>query len=209
LLLISVCFACTNQPQQNRRGSASTHQNGADTAQDIVRTMLPELFEYFSQHDSSFASSAFDAGAKTPLPDQAAEPVDKEFTKYHSLLMFNSDSSKAIDLYSYNFIFQKKDNRDVLTEAGPDMEIALYDVNDRTRRRLLFTGPSVPLLDAKWISDKDILIGGAEEINEDQIKPLLWQISLTDGSQQLLVYRDTLKGNVRQYLSGKLKAKEF
>lgn len=204
LCLLLVLWSCSNSDQQQGDVVAESPKDSVvidNDNQDVLRLMIPNLFEYFAKQDSSFIPANFIMKGTAPLNNVKAYPVEERLKQFHPYLIYNSDSSLAIDLYSYNYTLQKGE-----FEAGePDSEAALVDFKSGKRKRLLFTGPGISFMDAKWMTANEILIAGAEEINTTQIQPLLWKINLQDSAMELYKYKDTLNAKAYPYTEQKLK----
>ncbi len=172
----------------------------AASAVMMLQHSFENLFAYMAQQDSSFAPQNFKPGAQGKIDALPAAPIEPEQLKpFEPFLIYNSDSSKAIDLYSYNYIITRRNGQVKLEEAGPDTEIALIDVASNTRKRIFFSGPSTVVFDARWNSDNEIVMAGAEQLQNNQVKPIAWQYNLTDSVMQTFTYDEAIAANMKGY----------
>ena len=170
-----------------------------------VKQSFPQLFQYLRQQDSTFSEDSFSIAGENKVEAVAAMPVDsarlKPFQKY---FIYNSDSSLALDLYSYNYIDTSRNGQNRLEEAGPDSEAAVIDLKNKTRRRVFFGGPSTTLWDAKWISPQELLLIGAESHEEGKVIPTIWQVNLKDTAMQVFAYQGEIQADMSGYTAQKL-----
>lgn len=194
LVFFFFILGCTagpdKEPEAKDAGDTPFIENGG--GEERI-TLFPEVFHWLQQNDSSFRPHKFfiqeegerDVGTKTSIKDTELEAL-------MPLLIFNADSSLAIDILSYNFIVEEKDGTLHAEGAGPDTEAALIDVKNKTRERLLFLGPSFMLVSARWLNKNEVVLAGSEVMEERKGKPFLWKISLREKEMETLAYPDTL-----------------
>ena len=197
--------------------NSADNTNGIDTVQSApgeeeeisetaaLQQSFPSLFTYLQSQDSSFAVENFIETEMYNLPQNEPFPVGEELKAFSDYLIYNSDSSLALDLYSNNYLLRKRDGREIMQRGEPDTEIVLVDSKKNTEQRLLFTGPSVSIMDAKWISLQELMIAGAEEIGNRRVKPVLWKVNLSDSTVQLFSYPDTVSAKTHLYAEEKIK----
>lgn len=170
-----------------------------------LQTAFPQVFRYLSSQDTSFDAANFTPAEEAVMDSGAISAVNEEELKpYLPYLVYNKDRSLAVDLYSYNVILDNRNGKTVAEAAGPDTEAALIDFKNKTRKRLLFGGPSMAVLDAQWLGDGTILIAGAEIINDEQLKPILWKIEPSANKTETFYYTDTLTAQLRDYKDERL-----
>lgn len=130
-----------------------------------------DSFEYLSEYNDEFLNSSF-----TP---------DKSFyKKYGPLLVYNADSTKFIDLFSYYLVLNINKNGKVSsggTEA--DQEVAVVDKKTKTRYRVFFCGTPCFVAKASWLdNEKIVLFGLTTEDGDDNYTPTIWLIDLKTAS---------------------------
>jgi hypothetical protein len=115
-------------------------------------------------------------------------PAKNYFELYGKFLKYSPDSSRFIDLDSYN-ISLKRDNSGRLIgyEQEPDTEVSLVDLDKKQQLRLLFLGPGNSVEDATWIDNNNfILIGFQEKANSTGTSAVVWKYDLA--SKMVHVY---------------------
>ena len=126
------------------------------------------------------------------------------FSIYKPLLSFSKDSSKFIDIYSYQLNLQKKSNRFVAT-VDVDQAVDLYDINRNYSRRIYFDGATGWIDDVIFISNtKFILVGIATNTREERVPRIL----LGDIPKQTIeIFYSSNKSCIQnvKYYSSKLK----
>ena len=207
-LLFCCCLlaACNNAENAitNASKEDTTEEEVVDNGLAEVKQSFPQLFQYLRKQDSTFSEDSFLLAGENKVETVPPAPIDsaklKPFQKY---LIYNSDSSLALDLYSYNYIATTRNGQNRLEEAGPDSEAAVLDLKKGTRRRVFFGGPSQTLWDAKWTKPDELLLIGAES-HEDKVIPTIWQVNLKDTSMQVFAYQGEVKADMSSYTAQKL-----
>ena len=201
LFLLIFLLSCSN--------SADTETETADTAvaeeleQTVSMTVLfPELFQYFNNQDSSFRGDGFESGEAIVKKDSLNYKVDtSQLKKFYAYLLFNADSSYALDLVSYNYDLVKRNGKMIMQELGPDFEASIVDIKNAERKRLLFFGPSgAGILDAKWEDATTLVMAG--EMNgtpHDSLRPVMWKYNVKDKALQQFNYPNLIKARWSQY----------
>jgi len=193
--------ACSNSTDPKPPADDTTVIEEAAALQPINLT-FPELYQYFKSQDSSFVAGGFEEGETVVKPDSAAFKMDSaELKTFSPYLLFNADSSYAIDLVSYNFYPQKRKGEIKMQEMGPDFEAALIDMKTKDRKRLLFFGASgANILDAKWIDYSAAVIAGAIEWNgADSLRPAMWKVNTKEKTLQQFTYNKMISADWSRY----------
>lgn len=206
LSVISVLWACNNNADNTAGNAQDTLQEAvADAEVSEVQQSFPQLFQYLKAQDPAFSEDSFLLSGESKVEQVPPAAIDeKRLQPFRKYLVYNSDSSLALDLYSYNYIATSRDGRNSLEEAGPDSEAAVIDFKNNTRRRVFFGGPSYALWDAKWINQNELLLIGAETGEENKIIPTIWQVNLQDTSIQVYAYEGEVKADMNEYKRQKL-----
>jgi hypothetical protein len=102
------------------------------------------------------------------------------YTAYKSLLKYSPDSTKFLDLDSYNLSVQtNKGGKLTGAEIGPDTEISMVDVKTGKKTRLIFLGPGNSIEDGSWIDNENLVIMGFQQQgNSDSTTPTVWRYHL-------------------------------
>jgi hypothetical protein len=201
--------ACNNNADNNETADSTAVSEKHQEIESVdMQESFPGLFAYLKKQDSSLALEKFTPSEVGNFSSLSAASLDEDLKEFVPYFIYNGDRSLAIDLYSYNHLQRKKEGKVALEMASPDSEVALINFDKKTRQRILFTGPSVLLLDARWTAPKEMLLAGAERIDDETIKPLLWQINLADSSMVSFSYTDTLHAKVYDYVEEKFKERD-
>lgn len=206
-LIGSLFFAsCNNSSDtQNQKEDASAVEEVEETGFTVDRE-FPQLTAYLQSQDSSFSADKFEGGEMEIKDSLAPTKIDTgHLAPYKPYLVYNSDSSRAIDLVSYSYVISKKNGKTVIEHGGPDTEVALLDLGNNTRKRILFLGSSGTVLQAKWENDTAIAIAGAQEVEEGKIRPSVWRYDLATGTMELYQYSDAIDANIKDYAEQWLK----
>ena len=201
--------ACNNDNSSTEITATETDTlQQTEIAPEVVHLQqsFPDLFAYMEGQDSTFEAQNFERGSEVKM--EALPPITLEpgqIKPFESFLIYNSDSTKAIDLYSYNYIITRRNGEVNLEEAGPDTEVALIDVATNTRKRIFFSGPSIVVLEARWNGNNEIVMAGAEQVDNQKIKPLVWQYNLTDSLMQTFTYDEAIAANMKGFKDQKIK----
>ena len=105
------------------------------------------------------------------------EPSPDYYDRYKPLLKYSPDSTMFIDLDSYNLSIEKDKNGKLFgSEAGPDTEVSLVNVNDRKKTRLVFLGPGSSIEDGSWIDRENLVLMGFQETGDSGTRlPVIWR----------------------------------
>ncbi|WP_460570605.1 hypothetical protein [Flaviaesturariibacter terrae] len=169
-MLFMLAVACNSSDKQDTPPAPDTLVAKAHDPVPVPEqaTQLTALFSVMKGVDASFDPKNFPAFAEDgQLQPDTLRFDPTEFAQWKPWLLFNADSSRAIDLVSYNYSIAQKNSRPVLEGAGPDMEIAVLDNRRGTRRQLLFGGPGTLSLDAAWSDPNTVLLALAEVEGKD------------------------------------------
>jgi hypothetical protein len=204
-----VLFACNNSTEAPKEiqdtTTAETEEAIEPSEVEQAKITFPQLFSFYESKDSSFTEEKFDVGIMDSMNVTAPQPLNEtELKPYYPYLVYNSDSSKAIDLYSYNIMLSNKNGKTVGQAGGPDTEIAVIDFKNKTRQRIFYAGPSFVIHDGQWIDNKTLSLVGGEVIDDDRISPFVWMIDIDAKSMKVLDYRDTLRVNPRAYQNSRI-----
>ena len=196
-LLAAGLYACTDSAQTGDK-EVTAEPVTEEAALDWKEEAFPQYLRAIEGQDSSFTLDSFAALEPAPTGvDTKAYPLNPErLVPFQSLFIYNSDSTQAIDLFSYNFVPTTRGGERVMAAGEPDTEVALLNYKDKTRTRLLFLGPSYAALDARWISNNVVAIAGAEIVGEHHIKPIIWKLTLPGGEVETEFYTDTVRADI-------------
>lgn len=104
---------------------------------------------------------------------QSLEKLKSFLSIYKPIITFTKDSSKFIDIYSYELNLEKKGKYFI---ANPDIDQCIYLCSPKIRywNRICFIGGSGGIDEVIWLSnDKFILVGGVLD-SDGKRKPLIY-----------------------------------
>ncbi|HYH15122.1 MAG TPA: hypothetical protein VD794_07880 [Flavisolibacter sp.] len=209
ILPIGLLFfiACTSNTDQQATPTTDSIEGAVITDELPEEDELAPVTQVFTTLDSNFNTGSFYQSGIDSVSFTQLSKLDsgslKEFVPY---LIFNADSSLAIDPYSYNYIIQQRKGKYKVNEAGPDVEIGLVDLRQNARRRLWYSGPAAAILDAKWKDKTQLLLSGIEQLDTAGYQPFVLIIDVTDNHIQRWQSDEILEGPVNDVLKQKLEA---
>ncbi|MEI6947557.1 hypothetical protein V9K67_10220 [Paraflavisolibacter sp. H34] len=172
--------------------------------QQLLQASFPRFLGFLAAQDPSFSAGRFALSEGGVIDSPPSMPLNEDQLRpFAPYLVYSPDSSKAVDLYSYNYVLVQQEGKQTLAAGNPDTEAALVDFKAGSRKRLLFSGPSVIYSDARWVNGNELLLAGAEEINAEQVVPKVWKLDLASNSLDVYAYPDTITAHMDQYLQQK------
>ncbi len=112
----------------------------------------------------------------------AFNPASDFYDKYASVLKWSPDSSYILDFGSYGAVLTKDKKGNSHVVAGdPDTEVSLIYPKEKTKARLLFSGPAMHVLNAVWADSSEVaMLGALDEKNTGHPDTLLWLIDVKE-----------------------------
>lgn len=201
-LFVALLFtACSDNDQ-----SAAEAGPAEDSVEVDDQTILsPETVQLFTRSGlTDFAKAkapAFDWNGfsitttwKEDSALQSAFTPGRDFyAEYGPYLKYSPDSTRFIDLDSYNIHIRKARNGQTeIAESGPDTEVSLVNLKTGRKTRLLFLGPAGSIEDAFWSGNDQVVVIGAQETEPGTGKRMtVWTIDLPSHNYQLYELADT------------------
>lgn len=205
---VVLLWACNNNAPAEDATAGDTAVVAAEPmATDLqqVAAAFPQAYRFFYQHDTSFHTNNFAPTQVDTLSNTGGLPLSpKQMQPFMAYLIYNADSSYAVDLYSYNVVIHTANGKAVAKNAGPDTEVGLINLKDSLRQRIYFGGASSAALDAKWLNNNVFLLLVGDEAGHRQFVPSVIKFDLLANTQQRFIYDDTLQVNASLYDGGKL-----
>lgn len=197
--------ACTNNTD-NTKATAKEEQTDnipeGDETGMLLQNHFPLLLNFFQKNNAAFSTDSVIQTESATQQSVAPYPIDPDqLNLFKPLLIYNPDSTKAIDLFSYNYIITNKNGTTTAEAAEPDSEVALMDFKNGKRQRLWFSGPAATLLDAAWINQQQIAIAGMQEKEDGQRHPAVWIVSLPDSTIDTYLYQQPADITTTEYLN--------
>jgi hypothetical protein len=169
---------------------------------DIELKKWTHSFNDFNLSDfKKIQTVSFDNNSK-----QDFKTLNSFYAIYKPILTFSKDSSKFIDIYSYQLNLEKRGN---LYQANPDIDqvIYLFDKKAKYWDRIFFGSIGGWIDDATWITNSKFILVGISKNETDKNAPI---ILLGDTAKQSLdIYSSKKKSCIQKvngYQSPKLKA---
>jgi hypothetical protein len=203
-VLIALCAAtaCTNSTNSTGSNEISTDTSAIAAAppspeMQMVATAFPNMYQILRGQDASFDPALFEeseGGYGAPPPPRFFPP--EELEQFKPYLIYSADSTKAIDLVSYNFIVGKSNGKQVLEASGPDTDAGIINLKNNMRTRIFYSGPGTIIREGKWLDSATVLLGGAEKLSSTAIRPFLLRIDLTEKTLQRFTYTDSVQAQL-------------
>jgi hypothetical protein len=176
----------------NEVTDSSITYSGVDSSTEFLDTFSNEIVPWLQQSTKSnsvtlrglrYAENWIEDSLQLSKMD-----VSKDFLKtYESMLVYSPDKSKILDLGSYGSVPVKDKKGNVTVQGDADSEIALIDLNTKTRRRLMFFGPGFSVDHGFWLNNSTVLLTGQKsELNTSV--PMIWKIDLQEKSNVITRY---------------------
>ena len=207
VLILTLLISCKNSSNENAISTIDTGQQINRSAVAKIDKLFPELIQYFKSNDSTYHSELFEPSVPgqldTSMKWYATE--QKDIQPFYSYFIFNPDSSYAIDMYSYNILLYTKNGKTIAEATGPDVEVSLIDWTKKLKKRILFGGPGLSILDAAWLDKNQFYIIGGQVIDNNSFKPLMYKVNNAANTIQTFYYEDTLRLNPEEFKDPRIK----
>lgn len=191
LFILAGCSDATDSKKSGENSKDALSENEEVLPQ--IEEVFPELFRHLASADSSFSSEGFEGGQTEIKTDSSDQPISNEkIVKYMPFLVFNADSTYAIDLVSNNYVPVERNDKIILAEGGPDFEVGLIDLRNNKRKELLFFGTMGTVLDANWVDNQTLLIAGANEVTGDSLRPVIWKYQIPTRAWYVYTYENMI-----------------
>ncbi|MFP4024915.1 MAG: hypothetical protein ACLFVR_10335 [Thiohalospira sp.] len=115
------------------------------------------------------------------------DTLSPHFKLFSNLYIYSSQKEYAVDLDSYYLVLEKNhDGRYVCLGTDADQEIALINLKNQERQRIIFCGTACRAEEAQWIdNNKTILIMGFSQPTNTWI-PTIWVFNLGNKSLKVI-----------------------
>jgi hypothetical protein len=125
----------------------------------VLKKMPPGLQEwltFYKKVDTGFTLNNFKAsGVSLHIGDLPAPIGKNNDAQFRDLFVYSPDSSRYLDLVSYNYIRDKNS----LISGEADQQVVLADVKANKREQLFYFGPSQLAEFADWTGTNSFLVG--------------------------------------------------
>jgi hypothetical protein len=165
---ILVLAACNNGDQQVEETDVSTEDTSVLTTgnelnqQTIAALDQAAVFRFTKSRVDDFNWNSFQLTrfwTEDTMFTRPFTPQPDYLRKYGPLLKYSPDSTRFIDLDSYNIDIQiNAQGERTGHPQGPDTEVSLVDLHKKIRTRLLFLGPGNNVEDASWLDNENLIL---------------------------------------------------
>lgn len=200
LIMVSCKDTAKKEPQ-----ATSTTETRDDSVMETMDTLLSAetvqsfstsgFSDYAKKQARGFDWNKFRMTSSWKEDSMLVSPFtpDKDYYRdYGPFLKYSPDSSMFIDLDSYNIDIKKDDKgRFIGHELGPDSEVSLIDVDDKTRTRLVFMGPGGSIEDGMWLDNNTLVLMGVQENERRERVATLWKFHVPTKTYYLYEIPDT------------------
>jgi hypothetical protein len=210
LFLSALLFLVSCSNNASTVPGTDEHEDTLETTDNMnvrLQQHFPTLFAFYHQQDTTFPEAGFEGGELERKDTLHSTAIDTaQLRPYRPYLVFNNDSTKAIDFVSYNYVLVNKKGQATLEQGGPDSEVALLDMKKNSRQRILYMGSSATILNSDW-DGNEVLIAGAEDLGEDKVKPTFWIYNTETGAMEIYSYNAAVMADIKNYTEQHLNAK--
>jgi hypothetical protein len=145
---------------------------------------LAQWLSYYHQIDTGFTLKNFKASGVSlhmdVLPDAINSGNESDF---NDLYLNSPDSSRYLDLVSYNFILERTSGKNYLLPGDADQQVVLADRSKKIKKQLMYHGPSQLAEIAEWTGRESFLIGMiSQEENMAGLKAEIYFFHLKDST---------------------------
>lgn len=212
LFLAAGCKSCNdkkaNSPEEvfeeePAPGTLAIHNTG------LLSHQLPEWVSYLRLDATRWGR--YYVADSTPFEhfEPAAMPNDM-FTEFKPYFIYSTDSSKALDIYSYNLVLEKRKSGWTASGREPDIQVNLIDVSNKTAQRIYFTGTGTTLVDGAWLNDSTVAVVGFEAADDNYLYPSVKVFYLKSQLIKNYLSPDSVKALFSDYFKhSRLKAFNF
>jgi hypothetical protein len=188
-ILIAVCFFVSCKQRNNNADDKSAIDSSRVTinlrTEDSTVIHTKAVTDWINDNYKSLGSKQFtleDFSSNDSVLTEAFAPNSDFFKNYRSVLRWSPDSAFILDIGSYGSVLVKDVNGNYKVEAGePDTEVALLDLKNKARKRLLMAGPSSTIVDGKWINNNVLLVTGTfDKTGSGDRDTLMWLINVKE-----------------------------
>ncbi len=176
----------------------------------VLQERIPGWVSYQQEQNPEFDPARFvlqDTSIYKPVTSEFYP--DRTFREFYgNLLVYNNDSSRIVDLYSYRFAMEKDGQGNLRIHESPDTEVAVIIPGHNRKERIMFMGPIGAYDHAFWVDDRHILVAGnVDEEGLGKRSPILWLINYRAKKIYNFTYQKELKNTARGYQLFRLRNK--
>lgn len=163
---------------------------------------LKDWLNYYEKY--SLKLENFDFIRQNNLPNISAtvDAFDLVNDIYKPFYKYSTDSSKILDLISYNLPLEKNERNELVSYGGNiDSEVSMKDLKNKLWRRILFVGSFYIIEEGFWINNNQLLImGHFNDTDQEKYKPSIWFVDLKANIIQTFEYKNYIDNMNCNYL---------
>ena len=212
LLLASAAFSACNENDKQQQAvdtnptelETEAIQTGNELNENTIAVLdNAPIFQFAKTNVPQFSWNTFQLTRFWKEDSLLIRPFDageRFFENYGPLLKYSADSSRFIDLDSYNISIRKNNKGErVGRPQGPDTEVNLVDVKEKMSTRLIFLGPGNNIEDAYWLDNQNLVLISSVDDSEagDHVSLIKYNLP----SQTFYVY-ETADSSLTNKLKG-------
>jgi len=196
-----ILASCTDNDKKSSEkntttDSTVTESSTIDTAfaTETIDTFNTSGFStYAKQHAKEFDWSKFrmtNTWSDDSLVTSSFHPDKTYYAAYGRFLKYSPDSSRFIDLDSYNIDIKKdKNGHWVGHEIGPDTEVSLVNKKTGKKTRLIFFGPNNSIEDGLWLDNDNLVLMGIRQSDSTK-SAAVWRFNVPTNTFYLYELHD-------------------
>ena len=211
IAIIMILVSCSNKNEQKGNDIETNPKTEIiektvikiDTANiDKYSIEMKAWLAYYEKY--SLKLKNFDFIRQNNLPNifATADTFELNNDIYKPFYKYSPDSSKILDLVSYNLSIEKNEKNELISYGSDvDSEVSIKDLKNKIWKRILFVGPFYIIEDGFWINDNQFLIIGEFNDNDQKkYKPSIWFVDLKANIIQTFEYRNYVDNMNCNYL---------
>lgn len=183
LIILGIFFLASCKDKDEKKADIELIDSTTTTVEKVDTVLDQETFSFFTKPTLKQSSASFrmvNSWKEDSLLSSPFDPPADFYKKYGAMLRYSPDSSKFVDLGSYN-VEVSIDSKGTYKydELGPDTEVSLVEPSKGTRTRLMFLGPGSTIDDAGWMDNETIVMAGKQETaSGDTVRNVVWKFHL-------------------------------
>jgi hypothetical protein len=166
-VIFSSCLGNDREQQAAETGVINEEREHIKTGNELQEQTIAILdnapiFKFTKSNLPEFNWNSFQLTrfwTEDSLMTTAFEPEAGYFENYGPLLKYSPDSTKFVDLDSYNISIRRNNKGERIGQPqGPDIEVSLVDLKKKQISRLVFLGPGNNIEDASWLDNENLIL---------------------------------------------------
>ena len=210
IVALIILTACNNRDQQAEEidvpaEDTSALQTGNELNQQTIAALdQAAVFRFTKSRMDNFSWNSFQLTrfwTEDTMFTRPFTPQPDYIRTYGPLLKYSPDSTRFIDLDSYNIDIEINGRGERIGHPqGPDTEVSLVDLDKKIRTRLLFLGPGNNVEDASWLDNQNLVLVSSVDNNDSTPNVSLIKFNLPSKTYYVYETADTaLVSNLRGY----------